>query len=92
MPYLKSTDRKQLEYVETQIAMTDIDTPGKLNYLITLLLIRAVKGKTVNYTLLNGIYGAVMLAGKEFWLRVIEPYERKKQEENDDVYPEELTQ
>lgn len=86
MPYLNEHDRKFVEHVVTQITMADIDTPGKLNYLITTLIVQAMKNKAVNYTLLNGIYGAVTLAAQEFWVRVIQPYEMDKRIDNGDIH------
>lgn len=86
MPYLKQHEKDLLVHIEAQIVMTDIDTPAKLNYLTTLLVRQAMKDKLINYTLLNGIVGALECSKEEFKQRILNPYERKKRKENGDCY------
>jgi hypothetical protein len=55
-----------------------IDCAGSLNYAITVLIQRYLKRKGKNYQNMNDILGALDGAGKEFYRRVVSPYEDTK--------------
>lgn len=75
MPYIKKYDREE----------EHIDTPGKLNYLISVLLICYLKTNGLSYSSINDILGALEGSKLEFVERVMKPYETKKKEENGDI-------
>lgn len=84
MPYLTKEDKVRVQTFNRP------ETPGELNYAITLLLIGYVERKGLNYAhiaeALTGCEGAKL----EFYRRVAAPYEDKKIAENGDVYPKSL--
>ncbi len=80
MPYITQKAKDRL--AEGQ----PIQGPGELNYLITLLLIRAWKNSPQNYQAINDVVGAVEGAKQEFIRRIVVPYEQGKIIENGDVY------
>jgi hypothetical protein len=82
MPYLTQKRRDELK------ASGGPQTPGELNYAITMLLIEYWYHNPLpgNYTRANDISGACTEALAEFRRRVIVPYELTKIEENGDVY------
>lgn len=86
MPYLPEQHKRYYKDLLDQIHLHAITEPGELNYLITELCLQAMKDKTVNYTLLNGIVGALDCAKEEFRRRVLNPYEQEKIKSNGDVY------
>ncbi len=64
-------------------------TIGEMNYLITRQLMSWLKGRKESYTNYNEVMGLLTCVQKEFYRRVVVPYEKKKCSENGDVYPEE---
>ncbi|HXJ69366.1 MAG TPA: hypothetical protein VNM39_10705 [Verrucomicrobiae bacterium] len=60
-------------------------TAGELNYLISLLIARFVKSGPLNYERLNAAMGAHVGAGREFYRRVVVPYEERKMRSNGDI-------
>jgi len=64
---------------------------GELNFLITNLLIQYIEEHGLGYNQINDCIGALSAADYEFKRRVLKPYEKKKCEENGDVYPPNLT-
>lgn len=80
MPYISHADQIDLECGKV------LETPGELNYLITMMLqdYLNVKGKT--YTAMNDVVGVLESAKLEFYRRVVVPYEKDKMLENGDVY------
>lgn len=89
MPYISPESKKlyaeDLAKLKATIDFYDI-TPGQLNYLMTSLCKMYIDRKGINYTHLNDVLGVFDGAGKEFYRRVVAPYEDKKIEENGDVY------
>lgn len=79
MPYIKQVDRELLYETE------DPETPGELNYWLTLVIDNYFH-KYQNYQAINDIIGALEGAKLEFYRRVAVPYENKKIQENGDVY------
>ncbi len=80
MPYIKRETKEALA------AGVPIETPGNLNYLITLLLKRYWQNSPRNYQAINDVVGAVEGAKLEFVRRVVNSYEDGKIKENGDVY------
>jgi hypothetical protein len=79
MPYIKQQDRETLLY-------RDPDTPGELNYMISCLAEYYCRVKGDSYQTFNDILGAFDGASREFYRRVVAPYEDKKIKENGDVF------
>lgn len=80
MPYIPAIRQHQLDGGDRPA------TPGELNYVLT----RAVQSYAVlhgqSYRTYNDILGALDGCGKEFYRRVVAPYEDTKIAENGDVY------
>lgn len=82
-PYIKQADRENLDI--SNIKPSDA---GELNYVISSLVSQYLERKEVRYTNLNEIIGVLTAVQKEFYRRVVAPYEDKKIEENGDIeYP-----
>jgi len=78
MPYIHKSRRDYNIDHET--------TPGDLNYMITILLVKYWKFSERNYQSINDIIGALEGAKLEFYRRIAVPYENTKLSENGDVY------
>jgi hypothetical protein len=84
MPYIKQKDRPQFkEGLESLIE--NMETPGDLNYLYTKLAHAYKDKKGICYETLNAISGVFSCADKEFYRKVVVPYEEKKIKENGDI-------
>jgi len=85
MPYIKSEEQRlELEYpIETLI--TTIKDEGDLNFVITTLISKYVQEKGKNYATLNTVLGVLSAVAREFYRRVVAPYEDTKIEENGDI-------
>ena len=79
MPYI--TRDRRLE------ASTHPETPGELNFAVTVLIRRYLLTKGLSYSHCNDVLGALEGAKAEFYRRVVVPYEDQKIAENGDVYP-----
>lgn len=80
MPYLKHDDKERmLDHMYPE-------TPGELNFLITVLCIRYWMKSKENYQAINDIIGACEGAKLEFYRRHAAEYENQKIRENGDVY------
>lgn len=86
MPYITSSRRTFLSHIAAQILMTDLDHPGELNYLFTVIAKQYIKSAGENYTTYNDIIGALEACKLELYARKVRLYEDKKIEENTDVY------
>jgi uncharacterized protein DUF6899 len=82
VPYIKQTDRDRLE-LPGDLA---IETPGELNYLVTMLAKRYLERHGRSYATINAIVGALECAKAEFYRRVAAPYEDAKAAEHGDVF------
>jgi hypothetical protein len=82
VPYIKQTDRERLKLPANVIA----ETPGELNYLVTMLAQSYLAKHGTSYATINAVIGALECAKSEFYRRVAAPYEDKKIAENGDVY------
>ena len=80
MPYIKQEDRKR-------IALLGIPrTVGELNYKLTKECLGYLAFHNLSYQSINDVIGALECCKQEFYSRVAQPYELKKQLENGDVY------
>ena len=81
MPYIESCDRLDLT-----LSGAAPETPGELNYLLTLMCQDYLRENELRYQTLNDIIGALESCKLEFYRRVVTPYEDTKIKENGDVY------
>ncbi len=79
MPYIKPQFRQA-------VRQTGPETPGELNYLITLLVQAYIEQRGESYQAYNDAVGALESAKLELYRRKIAPYEDRKIQENGDVY------
>ena len=82
MPYIKDKRRKELAWTDCYSAQT----PGELNYVITVLLQEYVKQRGESYQTYNDIVGTLENCKLELYRRKIAIYEEEKIKENGDVY------
>lgn len=78
MPYIRdkfSVDIKEM-----------LRDSGKLNFVLTQVLLQYVGDNGVSYKTYNDCIGALEACKLEFYRRVVSPYEDKKMLENGDVY------
>lgn len=80
MPYIKEEIKEVLD------AGAPIETPGNLNYLITMLIKRYWVNSSRSYQAINDIVGALEGAKLEFVRRIVNDYENEKIKQNGDVY------
>lgn len=85
MPYIKQHHRTLFNPI--QRVGHYLETPGDLNYAITLLALEYVKKHGMSYSSFNAVEGALQCASKEFYRRMTVPYETKKIVEHGDVFP-----
>lgn len=79
MPYIKEDRRRAIKADHLP------QTIGELNYAITLVAHRYIlathPASSVNYAVLNEVYGAMQAAAAEFYRTVLAPYEDRKRAE-----------
>lgn len=80
MPYIDPEKR-----VDINCDNAAPETPGELNYAIT-MLINDYLVDEVSYATINEVIGVLECAKLELYRRVAVPYEDKKCKENGDVY------
>lgn len=85
MPYIKQPSRAYLAQITEHIKNTNIQTPGNLNYLFTVLAHKYLKDNGLNYQAINDIIGAAEGMKLELYRRVASSFEDKKILENGDV-------
>lgn len=85
MPYIKSKEVRESITGEVELLIMAIDNEGDLNFAITSLLLEYMKKKEKNYATLNTIMGVLSCVAREFYRRVIGPYENTKIKENGDI-------
>ena len=73
MPYIKQEDRVRL-LEETRIDMGNINNPGDLNYLFTVLINRYLQQHGLRYQQINDVVGALEGAKLEFYRKVAAIY------------------
>jgi len=79
MPYIKQQDKDALCH-------RPAETPGELNYSITILVLAYVQTHGLSYKSINDVLGAIEGAKLEFYRRVAVPYEESKIKLNGDAY------
>lgn len=84
MPYIKFEDREKFDSLVKDLSKL-IEHEGDLNYVITCLLHHEVEKDGCNYKNLNRLQGVMDCAGKEFYRKVVAPYEDLKIKLNGDV-------
>lgn len=85
MPYITQRDR-ELIAANFNTKHIKMDSPGELNYIISILCQEYVKRNELTYSTVNEVMGVLSSAQAEFYRRVVAPYEDKKIGENGDVY------
>lgn len=86
MPYITKARRDAARQVGASGHHPIMETPGELNYEITLKLVKYIEQHGLSYQTINDILGALEGAKAEFYRRVAVPYENAKMAENGDVY------
>lgn len=79
MPYIKKEHRVPLELSRHP------NTPGELNYLLTVTCLDYLDRHKLSYGTMNDIIGAIESAKREFQRRVVDPYEDDKMRSNGDL-------
>lgn len=80
MPYIPAVQRSTLANGDSP------ETPGELTYLLTRTIQEYRDTNGDSYATFNDILGALDGCGREFYRRVVAPYEDTKIAENGDVY------
>ncbi len=83
MPYITETDRARLD----RRSHAPAQTPGDLNYLLTVEAALYVRNNGLSYQSINDVVGALECAKAEFLRRVVADYEDLAIVRNGDVYP-----
>jgi hypothetical protein len=90
MPYIRKEKREKFfppnEPGITIVEPEQMEHPGDLNFLITMLCKHWFTTHGANYQAINDVLGALEGAKLEFYRRVAAPYEDQKIKENGDVY------
>ena len=86
MPYIKREARDKFLDLEYEIFQANIEDPGELNYLLTLLCLRFEQIEGLKYKTINNIVGALECCKQEYYRKQAISYEDKKATENGDVY------
>lgn len=79
MPYIDEEARHR-------VMVDGPNTSGELNYTLTNVINNYVFRKGLSYQTLNDVMGALDGAAREFYRRMVAPYEDQKKEQNGDVY------
>lgn len=80
MPYITQGQRNAIE------AGIGPESPGELNYVLTVTIDKYVKENGMSYQSINDVLGALEGAKLEFYRRVAVPYENGKLSTNGDIY------
>ena len=80
MPYIERGKQVDIDY-----RLKRPENSGELNYAITQMCIQYIRDRGLRYQYLNDVIGALDGASKEFYRRVVAPYEDTKIKENGDV-------
>jgi len=86
MPYISSESRLRNLNLKSKGLDPVLDSPGTLNYEISLLIKDYLKVHKMSYQTINDILGALDGASREFYRRIVEPYENTKLTQNGDIY------
>ena len=86
MPYILPSWRELFDPLLNNLGPL-VESPGELNYCITKLCLAYLAGcEKINYTRVAEIHGVLDTVGREFYRRVVVPYENDRKNENGDVY------
>lgn len=90
MPYIKKIERKdydkQIERIVGElIDLNDDEIAGHLNYIIYSIMLRYIDTVGIRYHKVNALMGALDCCSREFYTRVIRPYEDKAIKKNGDI-------
>jgi len=80
MPYVEQRLRTRLRHF-----LKHPTTPGELNYMVAMSVIKYVDRNGLNYQVINDVVGALEGVKAEFQRRVVAPYEDRKIAENGDL-------
>ncbi len=86
MPYIKKDDRLRISNEVDAGIIPDLNTPGELNYFLTLVCLSYLDAKGMSYTNASEVVSSLECAKLEFYRRKVAPYEDEKIKENGDVY------
>ena len=90
MPYIPQADRPNLEHIATTASKVLLpgtqDFAGRLNFLISTILLRCLDDAGMNYRNMNEIVGVLGCVEMEIYRRVIAEYEDEKIKVNGDVF------
>ena len=75
MPYIKRSRRVDFEAALADLELRQIESPGELNYLVSMLCKMYGKLKDFNYQAINDIIGALECAKHEYIRRNVDGYE-----------------
>lgn len=84
MPYIKPDERPQFDPLTEELA-SKITSVGQLNYVITSLCHHCTKRLGLNYEVANSIDGVLGCVQKEYYRKIVGPYEEKKILLNGDI-------
>jgi hypothetical protein len=85
-PYIAQARREDYFPFLEFIKELRIDNSGEFNYIISQLAMIYVEQHGINYRIYNEIIGAIECAKQEIYVRLVSPLEKKKREENGDVF------
>lgn len=80
MPYITQTERDAIDNFEMLP-----ETPGQLNYLLTVTVLDYIDSKGSGYTAFNDAIGALEACKLELYRRHVAPYEDSKIVSNGDL-------
>jgi len=94
MPYIKPKDRTSHITSEHKVSRQDIGIAfaaacrngGDIQYILAVALNEYMKQRNFRYEILESVMGALKGAEREFYTRVVKPYEDLKIVENGGVY------
>lgn len=88
MPYIPKSEREPLDELVAALVteLRNGDFRGRLNYVISSILVGLIQANGLTYRLLNDFIGALECAKLEAYRRVAAPYEEEKEDEHGDVF------
>ena len=81
MPYIKQDDRMKFDKHVKKL-VSEIESTGEINYVISTILIGMMKKHGKDYDELNGLMGVINCVQQEFYRKVAAPYEELKEKDN----------
>lgn len=85
MPYISAAGRTLLNEDIARLA-AKVDGPGRLNYIICMLVKSYIQEVPESYANYNAMIGALECAKLELYRRMAAPYEDLKSKQNGDVF------